>query len=237
MINISLTEPTEDFIESLKEQYSNHQLLKINLLANYFIVRTLYSKEFDEIAEKYDISDDKQLEQLKIEALKLSVVYPTGFSTYISSEDGYPAGLVDNLYEKTMAVSGLAAPDDVEALGGIFPKPDEAKLDELKKKYDKNVLIGINTNVGYYIVKGITSQEFYDIKAKVREITESKPDMDAETINMTMEELMLEASLVWPEGFYDKKSAGQVPTGIMSIVAGYVVEATGWGEPDIEIIE
>lgn len=237
MIKISLIEPKEDIINSLKEQYSEHQLLKISMLKNHFIVRTIMAYEFNDIADKYDPSNDKDLEKMKIDILKEAVVYPAGFSALLDSDGNYPIGLVDNLYEKAMYVSGLTAPMDIEPLNDIHPKPDSDVIDSLKNKYKNNVLVGISTVVGYFIIKGLTSNEFYDIKEVIRGRSETNPEISPDEINKITDEMILKKALIWPEGYYDDHISDQVPTGVMSIVSGYVIEATGWGEPDIEIIE
>jgi hypothetical protein len=235
MINISIIKPTDIIINSYKKQYENNHLMLIEHLKNYYIVRDIKVNQYMPLISKYDLNKDEDILEFRKEVIKISVVYPETIDIVLDGND-YPAGLVDQLFDKTMQISGLMEPTNVEFIQGYTSKPKDTIISNLKSKYPGALIVGLDTVVGYLIIKGMNADEYYNIRSEINEISLSG-GLTEEELNKKMDGLIINKSVIWPENFSERYDNGTLPAGIPTIISTYILDAAGWGDPKVELID
>jgi len=239
MINISRTKPNELILNSFKSQFPNATIYSLEILHNYFVVRTVFNNELETVLRELNIVTVDELSksnEMKLKILEIGVLYPLNFVDKLKDIENIPMGLIDNLYQQIIEVSGLGAPIDFDVVSYPIAMPNKDIIEEMKKKYDKATILGMETLSGYFIFKNITYSEFKDIKTQVQAFSiDGNPSDDM--VEAYSDELIIKHALIYPEVKEDQSIGDVLPAGVAVNILSYIMKISGWGDYEVEVIE
>ncbi len=112
-------------------------------------------------------------------------------------------------------------------------KPDQETIAKIKSKYPNCSIHGYPFPGMYIIYRSFTMAD-QDEMTKAREIKET--ELQRQLTETELEVMMVERFVVWPENFKELLVTKEIPAGIPSMLASYIMVLSGFIELRPEVL-